>query len=265
VALLVPLGCSSSMSSGDAGGTGGGSSGDSGGAPDGGAGRTGNLRITMLGDSTTSDGCFRAHLWQTLTQAGHSDFDFVGTRMGNPGCNIAGFNQVNEGHGGYIVADVLKATSTGRPGGADASDPFVSSAQDLVTWFDGHPTDVVLMNFGTNDVSNNIPAATIINAYTAILTKLRANNDHVRMLVGQIPPINWIYCPAATCDPRVQALNTAIVAWATQQSTSISPVSPVDLNTGYNDATDTVDGVHANESGSTKIAAAWYGAVAPLF
>src|SRR6266700_4937027 len=157
--LVVAVGCysSSPASGGTGGGQAGGATGGAGGAVSGNGGRTGSLRITLLGDSTTSDGCFRAHLWQLLTDAGHTDFDFIGTRKGNPSCTIAGFDQDNEGHGGYIVTDVLKATSTGRPGGADPSDPFVSSAQDLMTWFDGHPTDVVLMNFGTNDVSNAKP------------------------------------------------------------------------------------------------------------
>jgi lysophospholipase L1-like esterase len=272
--LVVPLGCYSASSSGGMGGSGPGSGGDtsagstggSGGSTvDGLGGRTGTLRITLLGDSTTSDGCFRAHLWQMLTQAGHTQFDFIGTRSGNPGCTVSGFDQGNEGHGGYIVVDVLKATSTGRPGGADSSDPYVSSAQDLVTWFDGHPTDIVLMNFGTNDVSNNFPATMILNAYAAILTRLRANNPNVHLMVAQIPPINWIYCVAAVCDPRVMALNDAIPAWAASQSLPGSPVTVVDLFTGYDDATDTVDGVHANDSGSVKIATAWYNAIAPLF
>ncbi len=200
-----------------------------------------------------------------LTQAGHTQFDFIGTRSGNPGCTIPGFDQDNEGHGGYIVRDVLKATSTGRPGGADLSDPYVSSAQDLVTWFDGHPTDVVLMNFGTNDVSNNVPTTTILDAYAAILVRLRANNPNVQLMVAQIPPINWIYCVHATCDPRVMALNDAIPGWAASQSMPGSPVTTVDLFTGYDDATDTVDGVHANDSGSVKIATAWNDAIAPLF
>jgi acyl-CoA thioesterase-1 len=104
-----------------------------------------------------------------------------------------------------------------------------------------------------------------LNAYTAILTRLCANNPNVRMLVAQIPLVNWIYCLSAVCDPRVRALNAAIAGWATQQSTAQSPVSPVDLFTGYNPATDTVDGVHANDSGSTKIATKWFSAVAPLF
>jgi hypothetical protein len=263
--LMMGAGCYSSSSAGGAGGQTSGAGGDASGGATGSGGRTGKLRITLLGDSTTSDGCFRAHLWQMLTQAGHTDFDFIGTRTGNPGCTIAGFDQDNEGHGGYIVTDVLKATSTGKPGGADPTDPFVSSAQDLATWFDNHPTDLVLMNFGTNDVSNGRSATMIISAFSAILTRLRANNPNVHMMVAQIPPINWIYCTADICGPRVDALNTAVRAWATQSSTADSQVTAVDLFSGYDDATDTVDGVHANDSGSIKIATSWYGAIAPLF
>lgn len=274
VAFVVMGGCAKDPASG-AGGSGGQASGS--GGDTGGAGvdasvdrvreaRTTPLRITLLGDSTTSDGCFRSHLWQMLTGAGLTgQFDFIGTRNGDPGCSFGGYDRDNEGHGGYIVSDVLKASSTGRPGGGDPSDPFVSSAQDLVTWFDGHPTDVVLMNFGTNDVSNAISASTIINAYTAILARLRANNPNVHMMVAQIPPINWIYCVSAVCGPRVAALNSAIVTWAQSNSTSDSPVTVVDLFTGYDDATDTVDGVHANEMGSAKIATKWFAALDPLF
>jgi lysophospholipase L1-like esterase len=284
--LLITLGCAANPPASGTGGSGGqttgaggqttGAGGDTTGNGGGGAGgtagidaaheaRTTTLRITLLGDSTTSDGCFRAYLWQMLQQAGLTQFDFIGTRSGNPGCTVTGFDQDNEGHGGYIVSDVLKATSTGRPGGADASDPYVSSAQDLVTWFDGHPTDLVLMNFGTNDVSNNISASTITMAFSAILAKLRANNPNVQMMVAQIPPINWQYCVASVCGPRVAALNSAAVTWAQQNSTAQSPVSAVDLFTGYDDATDTVDGVHANNSGSMKIATKWFNAISPLF
>jgi len=41
-------------------------------------------------------------------------------------------------------------------------------------------------------------------------------------------------------------------------TTTQSPVSVVDLWTGYNDTTDTVDGVHPNDSGNAKIANAWF-------
>jgi lysophospholipase L1-like esterase len=223
-----------------------------------------NPRIMLLGDSTTASICYRSHLWQMLTQAGHTQFDFIGTRKGDPGCSFKAYDQDNEGHGGYIVTDVLKATSTGRPAGGDASDPFVSSSADLATWFDGHPADLVLMHFGTNDVWNSKPPAMILSAYSAILTRLRANNPNVRMMVAQITPLNPT-SGCATCQTGVPALNSMIPGWATQNSTAQSPVTVVDQYTGFNDATDTMDGVHANDAGSVKIATNWYNAVVPLF
>ena len=62
----------------------------------------------------------------------------------------------------------------------------MSDARDLATWFDGRPADIVLMHFGTNDVWNNIAPANILNAYTAILDKLRMVNPNVRVMVAQI-------------------------------------------------------------------------------
>src|SRR5437762_469842 len=119
-ALLVPfaigLGCSSAPGS-DNSGTGGDASGAAGATGTGGvagtAGRTTNLRITLLGDSTTAATCYRSILWQLLTNSGRTKFDFIGSRRGDPGCSFSGYDQDNEGHGGYIVTDVLKATSTG--------------------------------------------------------------------------------------------------------------------------------------------------------
>ena len=57
------------------------------------------------------------------------------------------------------------------------------------------------------------------------------------------------HCPATTCQPRVDALNAAIATWASSNSTSESVVTAVDVFTGYDDATDTVDGVHAARLG----------------
>jgi lysophospholipase L1-like esterase len=204
-----------------------------------------------------------------LTNAGHTQFDFVGTRKGNPGCTVSGFDQDNEGHGGYVVSDVLKAAGTGvRPGGADATDPYLSDSRDLATWFDGHPTDVAIMHFGTNDVWNSAPISTqriqtILMAYSAILAKLRANNPNVRVMVAQITPLNPTGC--STCTANARALDDAIPGWATANTQIASPISVVDQFTGFDPATDTVDGVHSNNSGSMKIATKWFNALSPLF
>jgi lysophospholipase L1-like esterase len=249
---------------GHAGGTGGaagGHAGGTGGAA--GGGPAGTLRIMPLGDSTTASICYRSHLWQMLTQAGHTQFNFIGTRNGNPGCSFSGYDKDHEGHAGYIVTDLLKATSTGRPGGADPNDPYTSSAADLATWFNGDPADIVIMHFGTNDVWNGIAPAKILQAYSAILAKLRTVNPNVRMMIAQITPMSPSGCSG--CAAGVQALDAMIPAWATASSTATSPVSVVDQWTGFNSATDTVDGVHATDAGSVKIATNWFKALAPLF
>ena len=244
-------------------GGGGGGAGTAGG---GAGGRITNPRIMPLGDSTTASVCYRAQLWQMLTQSGRTQFQFIGSRNSDPGCGVSGYDRDNEGHGGYITTDILKAAGTGvRPGGADSSDPFVSDARDLATWFDGRPADIVLMHFGTNDVWNNYTPTNILSAYTAILNKLRAVNPNVRVLVAQIIPLQPSGCN--DCPTRAQTLNAQIPTWAAANSTAASPITVVDQYTGFNPATgqDTSDGVHPNAAGSAKIAAKWFNALTPLF
>ena len=98
------------------------------------------------------------------TQSGRTSSTSSGTRNGDPGCDVSGYDRDNEGHGGYIVTDILKTAGTGVAARAarTPSDPFVSDARDLATWFDNKPADIVLMHFGTNDVWNNIAPATIL-------------------------------------------------------------------------------------------------------
>ena len=239
-----------------------------GGAGRGGSGAGGaltNPRIMPLGDSTTASICYRALLWQMLQQSGRTQFNFVGTRNGDPGCGVSGYDRDNEGHGGYIATDLLKAAGTGtRPGGADTSDLYVSDERDLATWFDNKPADIVLLHFATNDVWNNKAPAMILQAYTTMLGRLRAANPNVRVLVAQIIPLQPSGC--ADCPTRVQSLNAMIPAWASANSTAASPIAVVDQATGFNPAMgqDTSDGVHPNTSGSQKIAAKWFNALMPL-
>ena len=249
---------------GGAGGRGGAGASGAGGGAGGAAGHTGVWKVMPLGDSTTASICYRSHLWQMLTQNGHSNFDFIGTRNGDPGCTFTGYDKDNEGHGGYNVTDLLKAAGSGtRPSGADASDPYVSDARDLATWFDGHPADIVLMHFGTNDVWNGIAPSMILSAYTTILGRLRANNPNVHLYIAQITPLDPSGCSA--CISRVQTLNGMIPGWATSNATAASPVTVVDQYTGFDATADTRDGVHANDGGSIKIATNWYNVLSAVF
>jgi len=200
------------------------------------AAAAGPVRVMPLGDSITgSPGCWRALLWNQLRNAGYQDIDFVGT-LPAPGCGVA-YDGDNEGHGGFLATNI--ANQNQLPGWLGATHP-----------------DIVVMHLGTNDVWNNVPAVTILAAYSTLVDQMRASNPNMKILVAQIIPMNASNC--AECGQRVVTLNAAIPAWAAGLTTAASPNTVVDQWTGFDTATDTYDGVHPNDAGNQKIAARWY-------
>ncbi|MET9231570.1 cellulase family glycosylhydrolase [Lentzea sp. NPDC003310] len=197
-------------------------------------------RIMALGDSITgSPGCWRALLWKHLRDTGHTDVDFVGTLPGD-GCGFT-YDGEHDGHGGYLATNIARDNQ-------------------LPGWLASARPDVVLMHLGTNDVWSNIPASTILNAYTTLLGQMRASNPAVKLVVAQIIPMTPANCSA--CGQRVVDLNSAIPGWARANSTTASPITVVDQWTGFDTATDTTDGVHPNGgTGIQKMESRWYPAV----
>ncbi|WP_410673323.1 cellulase family glycosylhydrolase [Amycolatopsis sp. cmx-4-68] len=197
-------------------------------------------RIMALGDSITgSPGCWRALLWQHLQETGHAGVDFVGT-LPPQGCGFT-YDGENEGHGGFLATGIVRDNQL--PGWLSATHP-----------------DIVLMHLGTNDVWNNIPASTILDAFTTLLGQMRAANPATKLIVAKIIPMNPANC--AACGQRVVDLNNAIPAWAQAHSTTASPITVVDQWTGFDTAADTTDGVHPNgTTGIRKMESRWYPAL----
>lgn len=199
-------------------------------------------RIMPLGDSITgSPGCWRALLWNQLQDAGYTDIDFVGT-LPPQGCGVP-YDGDNEGHGGILATNI-------------------ASQNQLPAWLSATSPDIVLMHLGTNDVWSNIAPAKILDAFTTMVGQMRASNPDMKVLVAQILPMDPSSC--AECAQRVVDFNAQIPAWAQSVSTARSPVTVVDQWTGFDDATDTVDGVHPNDAGIAKMAARWYPPLAAL-
>lgn len=201
---------------------------------------TAPVRIMPLGDSiTSSPGCWRAILWHELQSAGYTNIDFVGTQSDQGSCNYGyTYDENNEGHAGY--------SATG-----------IAAQNDLPAWLAADMPDIVLMHLGTNDMwGDYIPTSSILAAYTTLIGQMRANNPNVKILVAQIIPMNPPSCTA--CASEVVALDQAIPGWAAGLTTSQSPIIAVDQWTGFDDATDTIDGVHPNDAGDQKMADRWY-------
>jgi lysophospholipase L1-like esterase len=212
----------------------------------------GSWRITPLGDSITGSSCGPQLLSKALIDHGKTNFTFVGSNLNNQSCNGAGTVQT-EGHGGYLVTDLVGS-------GMHAS--------ELPKWCESNKSDIVLLQFGTNDVWNDRPPNTILAAYSTVLSSLRAANANVIVLVAQITPLNPPGCSA--CESRVVALNSQIPGWASQSSTPASPVLVVDLHSAFtaasytSNSTYTADGVHPNVAGAQLLADKWYAALSAL-
>jgi lysophospholipase L1-like esterase len=214
---------------------------DAGSAPDA-AALTGVVKMMVLGSSNEVITCWRAFLWQKLRAAGVTNFDFVGSQTGGPDCGVPGYDKDSESRSGTIVTGITAAQWTER--------------------FKAHPPDMVLMHIGGADLLQNIAPAKVIQAYTLAVAQARAVNPQVRFLVAQHTPQEPASCP--NCRATVMELNATIVEWSMQTTTAASPVSPVDLFTGLDVATDTSDRVHLNMSGSQKVSDRWFAALLPL-
>jgi lysophospholipase L1-like esterase len=186
---------------------------------------------------------------------GHTNFTFDGTQTNNQSCSGAP-NVQSEGHGGYLVTDLLAA-------------PHVATMQDhsaeLPMWASNDRADVILMQFGTNDVWNSIATQTILSAYTLVLKDFRAINPDVILFVAQITPLNPAGC--TRCESAAETLNAAIPGWATSESTTASPIYVVNVWSGFTASTYlpnsmyTTDGVHPNPAGAAIVAQKWYDAL----
>ena len=197
-------------------------------------------RIVALGDSITETTCTTQLLWKKLRDLGHTQLDLVGTRKNVQGCGVSNADLDTEGHGGYLVTDLLP----GKP-----------HASELPRWSSANRADIALMHFGTNDVWNGRPPAQILEAYTAVIGSLRAAQPSVIAFVAQIIPLRPQGC--SDCEARAAALNREIPAWAARLSTAHSPIYVVDQARGFDPVTDTNDGVHPNQRGAQKMADAW--------
>ena len=242
----------------------GGSSGSGTSGAGGSGGHTRTLKLMPLGDGITATTCYRAKLWQKFADAGRTDFDFVGSRNAGDACGVsASYDKDSEGHAGYQVTDVLKATTTGRPDSADPQDPYDASAKDLVTWFDGHPVDILLMHMGSNDILKiSAPTDGILSAYSAVVARARLTSPNITVFVAQVIPMNVSSCD--TCITQIQALNQAIPGWATMTNTPASPVHVVNQYAGF-DVANTSDGVRPNDTGAQIMADKWYEAIVQAF
>ncbi len=245
---------------GSHGGAGGGPAGGSGGTAGvtGGGGappHTGVWRIMPFGDSITGNKCYPQLLSKELIAKGHTNFTFIGTNLNNQSCGSGAPNVMTEGHGGYDVTYLL----TDNP-----PQSMHGTLKELQMWTAEKP-DVVLMQYGTNDVWSHDSLSSILNAYSFVIDQFRSQKPNVIFFVAQITPMHPSGC--SDCETNVEGLNSMIPAWAASKTSAASPIYVVDVWGSLPQASflpnspNSDDGVHPTAAGSQLMADTWYAAL----
>jgi lysophospholipase L1-like esterase len=196
-------------------------------------------RILPFGDSVTSSmaphNSYRYWLWHMLVNAGF-DVDFVGTQYGVADGAPANsdFDQNHEGHPGWTTWDALNTVDS------------VANAT--------HP-DIVLLDFGANDVQSGLPIETIIATLQEVIHHFQAINPNVTVLVAQPTPYT------GENNRNMSRLKGAIGKLAKTERQAGGDVRAVNLFGGFSTRRDTVDGTHPNELGEQKIARKYFQAI----
>lgn len=220
--------------------------------------------ILALGNSITNGtdkfNSYRRYLWQRLHKASYN-VDFIGSwnrHHGGSQVPDPDFDMDHDGHSGWKASDIIKPPD------------WDSIRGNIDKWLDRYSPDIVLMELGTNEVFQCIPAADALKDFALIISKLRKKNDSVKIFLAQIPPLGKQWASKKLCggdisyEQAVRLFNKAVVEFAGLNTSVRSPVIIVDQFADLDPATDTYDDIHPNEKGEKKMAERWFKAIVPF-
>lgn len=191
------------------------------------------IRLMPLGDSVTQGNAaydtYRYWLAQHLSRAG-AEVEFVGS-LTDPvtgSYRHEGWDTDHEGRWGLGTA---------------------AAAQQVVGWVTQADPDVLIVHLGTNDVGRRENLNEVEAAMRTLINNARRANPHLKILLAQI-------IPREDHQLAVLDLNQRYADLAAELDSSESPVRVVDCHSGFDPTLDTYDGVHPNESGERRMAAA---------
>jgi predicted neuraminidase/lysophospholipase L1-like esterase len=194
-----------------------------------------------LGDSIThGSGAptgYRGELYESLRNGGY-DIDFVGSEAGN---SKGLTDPDHEGHGGW-KADQIR--------------------DNINSWLNAHPAEIVLLHIGTNDISRGQDADGIANEIGQILDNIdsweKAKGEDVWVILARI--VNRSDHTGSS-GQETTSLNNKIQSLADARIAAGDKIIVVDMESALNYPADLDDKVHPNESGYGKMAAVWFNAL----
>ncbi|MEV4576641.1 GDSL-type esterase/lipase family protein [Nonomuraea jabiensis] len=124
--------------------------------------------------------------------------------------------------------------------------------------------DYLVVALGFNDIAFWGGADSTIGYFKDFIAQARAGKSDLKILVSnvinrtELAGYEWL-------NPAINDYKAKLPAAAASLSTSSSPIYVVDVNTGFNPATDAYDGLHPNGVGEYKFAKAFADAFASRF
>lgn len=195
------------------------------------------LRVMALGDSITQGAVERTswrYPFQQWVRATNCAIDMVGPDTILRAGASAGALQPDLDH------------DHGARGGRTSAEVFDAAGR----WLDTFRPEVVILNVGANDLTHDIALDTTVDNIDAIITRARAANRSVSVLLTAIPaPARRLQVEAARLGERIEAL-------AERRSTNDSPIVAVDAATGWDidELTVDTDVTHPNTAGELHLA-----------
>jgi lysophospholipase L1-like esterase len=190
-------------------------------------------RVMPLGDSITwgqggdGGGGYRPPLVESLV-AGRYSSDMVGSQRSGP---PQLYDRDHEGYRGYRIDQIAGLAAT-----------------ELLAYRPGF----ILLQIGTNDVLQQYELATAPDRLSALIDLITDTAPGARLVVASITPLSD---PDLDADAR--AYNAAIPDIVSAKAAGGRLVSFLDLYPVVTVA-DLVDGIHPNQAGYNKMAAAWH-------
>ncbi|RPA79007.1 SGNH hydrolase [Ascobolus immersus RN42] len=209
------------------------------------------IKILPLGDSITSQSCWRAYLYKHLLDTPSlPPFQFIGSSLSNAtSCPRADYewDLSHEGHPDMMATQMVLD-------------------ENLPVWLRKKRPDIALVHIGTPDLLAGTEPGLVLAALDRAVEQLRARNPNIIILVAEL--IGIVTTPETQHWDPISPFNALVWPWANQRQTSRSPINVVDQFTGYDPWQDSLWGrsgrrerVLPDVAGDVKIAERWVGAV----
>ena len=208
----------------------------------------GELRIMPMGDSITygshsaATAGYRGPLYTRLTDAGYTNFKFVGTATDTPG-TLPEDQRHHEGHSGWVIMNTPASTRQGM------YDYLPKSFSEILG------PHVILLHICTNDASvpGNFPDA--INRLDRLLDRLSAMQPSAHIIVTSLLQ----RMDDATAENGIVAyFNPNLPALVAQHAAKGQKVHFYDMRPKVDAATELDDRLHPNAVGYGLMADGWF-------